>query len=65
LERSRNINGVQRGDRTGTGCTDAILFEGRYATTVDGVAEELLWFIKGSTNANELAEKDVHVWDVN
>jgi dihydrofolate reductase/thymidylate synthase len=29
------------------------------------VAEELLWFIKGSTNANELAEKDVHVWDVN
>ena len=30
-----------------------------------GVAEELLWFIKGSTNANELAEKDVHIWDGN
>jgi thymidylate synthase len=30
-----------------------------------GVVEELLWFIKGSTNANELKEKDVHIWDGN
>ena len=30
-----------------------------------GVAEELLWFIKGSTNAKELAEKGVHIWDAN
>ena len=30
-----------------------------------GVAEELLWFIKGSTNANLLAEKNVRIWDAN
>eukprot|EP00795_Rhopilema_esculentum_P011307 gene11307-21497_t len=30
-----------------------------------GVAEELLWFIKGSTNAKELSEKGVHIWDAN
>lgn len=30
-----------------------------------GVVEELLWFIRGSTNAKELSEKDVHIWDAN
>ena len=30
-----------------------------------GVVEELMWFIKGSTDANELAEKGVHIWDAN
>lgn len=30
-----------------------------------GLAEELLWFIAGSTNANLLAEKGVHIWDGN
>ncbi|XP_055525661.1 thymidylate synthase [Wyeomyia smithii] len=30
-----------------------------------GVAEELLWFIKGSTNAKELQEKNIHIWDGN
>ncbi|CAK8671234.1 unnamed protein product [Clavelina lepadiformis] len=30
-----------------------------------GMAEELLWFIKGSTNAKELSEKGVHIWDAN
>jgi thymidylate synthase len=30
-----------------------------------GVAEELLWFIDGDTNANHLAEKRVHIWDAN
>ena len=30
-----------------------------------GIAEELLWFIKGSTNANELAAKNVRIWDAN
>jgi dihydrofolate reductase/thymidylate synthase len=30
-----------------------------------GLAEELLWFINGSTNANLLAEKGVHIWDGN
>lgn len=28
-----------------------------------GVIEELLWFIRGSTNADELKEKNVRIWD--
>ena len=30
-----------------------------------GVAEELLWFIRGSTNAKELQDKDIKIWDGN
>lgn len=30
-----------------------------------GVAEELLWFIRGQTNARILAAKGVHIWDAN
>lgn len=30
-----------------------------------GVAEELLWFVQGNTNANDLAAKDIHIWDGN
>ncbi len=30
-----------------------------------GVAEELLWFIRGSTNANELSAKGIKIWDGN
>ena len=30
-----------------------------------GVAEELLWFIRGSTNAKELSAKGVRIWDPN
>jgi thymidylate synthase len=30
-----------------------------------GIIEELLWFLKGCTNANELAVKNVHIWDGN
>lgn len=29
------------------------------------MVEELIWFIKGSTNAKELSDKDVHIWDAN
>lgn len=29
------------------------------------VVEELLWFIRGSTNALELRDKNVHIWDAN
>jgi thymidylate synthase len=28
-----------------------------------GVVEELLWFIRGSTNSNELRDKGVKIWD--
>jgi len=30
-----------------------------------GVLEELLWFIRGSTNAKELSDRGVHIWDGN
>jgi len=30
-----------------------------------GVVEELLWFIRGSTNAKELSDRGVHIWDGN
>lgn len=30
-----------------------------------GVAEELLWFISGDTNAKTLQDKNVHIWDGN
>lgn len=30
-----------------------------------GVVEELAWFLRGSTNAEELRDKGVHIWDKN
>jgi thymidylate synthase len=30
-----------------------------------GIVEELLWFLRGSTNAKELQEKGIHIWDGN
>lgn len=30
-----------------------------------GVLEELLWFLKGSTNAKYLQDRNVHIWDGN
>lgn len=29
------------------------------------VIEELLWFIKGDTNSNNLTDRNVHIWDGN
>jgi len=30
-----------------------------------GVLEELLWFIRGSTDSKELSSRGVHIWDAN
>jgi thymidylate synthase len=30
-----------------------------------GIVKELLWFLNGKTNANELKEQGVHIWDGN
>eukprot|EP00916_Digyalum_oweni_P012095 GHVL01019986.1.p1 GENE.GHVL01019986.1~~GHVL01019986.1.p1 ORF type:complete len:340 (+),score=71.81 GHVL01019986.1:24-1022(+) len=30
-----------------------------------GVVEELIWFIKGDTNANHLTEKNIKIWEAN
>lgn len=71
-------HGIVKGDRTGTG-TKSIFgaqmkFDLRHGqlpllTTKKvfwrGVAEELLWFIKGSTNAKLLQDKNIHIWDGN
>jgi len=70
--------GVIRGDRTGTGTLSIFGSTQRYSlrnnvfpllttkrTFWRGVAEELIWFVKGSTNAQELADKKVHIWDGN
>jgi len=71
-------DGVQRADRTGTGTLSLFGAQMRYSlkdgvfpmlTTKRvfwrGVAEELLWFIKGSTSAKELQDKRIRIWDGN
>uniref|UniRef100_A0A1B6D8E5 Thymidylate synthase n=1 Tax=Clastoptera arizonana TaxID=38151 RepID=A0A1B6D8E5_9HEMI len=72
------INGVKKIDRTGVGTLSIFGAQMRFSlkngtfpllTTKRvfwrGVVEELLWFIKGSTNAKDLASKNVHIWDAN
>ena len=70
-------HGIVREDRTGTGTKALFGKQMRYnlretfplLTTKRvfwrGVAEELLWFIKGSTNGHELSEKGIRIWDGN
>lgn len=80
LDLCKNIieRGTLRGDRTGTGTFSKFGVQMRFSlrngnfpliTTKKvfwrGVAEELLWFIKGSTNAKELQDKGIHIWDGN
>ncbi|KAK3022080.1 hypothetical protein RJ639_045924, partial [Escallonia herrerae] len=70
-------SGNQKDDRTGTGTLSKFGCQMRFnlrksfplLTTKKvfwrGVVEELLWFIRGSTNAKVLQEKGVHIWDGN
>ncbi|XP_041103791.1 thymidylate synthase-like [Polyodon spathula] len=70
-------HGFRKGDRTGTGVVSVFGSQARYSlrdqfpllTTKKvfwrGILEELLWFIKGSTNAKELSAKGVKIWDAN
>eukprot|EP00201_Polytomella_parva_P011595 CAMPEP_0175073910 /NCGR_PEP_ID=MMETSP0052_2-20121109/20897_1 /TAXON_ID=51329 ORGANISM="Polytomella parva, Strain SAG 63-3" /NCGR_SAMPLE_ID=MMETSP0052_2 /ASSEMBLY_ACC=CAM_ASM_000194 /LENGTH=550 /DNA_ID=CAMNT_0016341917 /DNA_START=146 /DNA_END=1798 /DNA_ORIENTATION=- len=71
-------SGVARGDRTGTGTLSVfgrtMTFNLRHGTFPllttkrvfwRGVAEELLWFISGKTDANLLKRKNVTIWDGN
>jgi len=70
--------GARRGDRTGTGTLSVFGTQMRYSlrngafpllTTKKvfyrGIAEELFWFIRGSTSAKELQDKNVRIWDGN
>lgn len=70
-------SGITRGDRTGVGTISIFGTQMRFnlrnqfplLTTKRvfwrGVAEELLWFIKGSTDARLLQEKNIRIWDGN
>ncbi|KAJ8763448.1 hypothetical protein K2173_002331 [Erythroxylum novogranatense] len=70
-------NGTTRDDRTGTGTLSKFGCQMRFnlrrtfplLTTKKvfwrGVVEELLWFISGSTDAQVLQEKGIHIWDGN
>lgn len=68
-------SGNQKGDRTGTGTRSLFGAQLRYdlsksfplITTkrvfMRGVAEELFWFLSGSSSVKPLQEKNVHIWD--
>ena len=71
-------DGEQRPDRTGTGVLGLFGEQQRYSLSRNaypllttkrvffrGVAEELLWFVRGHTNAKELNDKGIHIWDGN
>ena len=71
-------SGVVRGDRTGVGTISKFGVSSRWSLRGDvfpllttkrvfwrGVAEELLWFIAGSTSAKVLQDKGVRIWDGN
>ena len=72
------LHGNKRMDRTGTGTLSCFGETMRYSlrdgtipvlTTKRvfwrGVAEELLWFVSGNTNAKDLQDKNIHIWDGN
>lgn len=70
--------GNRKGDRTGTGTLSKFgaqmrfsLRDGQFPLLTSkrvfwrGVAEELLWFIRGCTDGKVLKEKGVNIWDGN
>ena len=69
--------GINKTDRTGTGTLSFFGSQSRYnlinefplLTTKKmffrGIFEELLWFLKGQTNANILKDKKVNIWNQN
>lgn len=70
--------GTKKSDRTGVGTLSLFGAQMRFDLNNNvfpllttkrvfwkGVVEELLWFIKGSTNAKELSDKGVKIWDPN
>lgn len=71
-------NGSLRRDRTGVGTLSTFGTRMRFSLADNtipllttkrvfwrGVVEELLWFIRGDTNANHLHDNGVNIWDAN
>lgn len=68
-------NGIQKGDRTGTGTISVFgrqirhkMSEGFPLLTTKKMAwktmvTELLWFLRGDTNIKYLVDNDCHIWD--
>ena len=71
------MNGYSSDDRTGVGTLSVIGVNMRYdiskyfpllttkKTYMKAIIHELLWFLKGETNAKLLQDKGVHIWDGN
>jgi thymidylate synthase len=77
LVREVLAHGNVKSDRTGTGTRSIFGAQMRFSLRRDfpllttkrvfwrGVVEELLWFIRGDTNAKTLSARGVHIWDGN
>lgn len=71
------VSGQERGDRTGMGTRSLFGISMEYNLSGEfpllttkrvywkGVVEELLWFLRGSTDVRELQSRQVRIWDGN